>query len=162
MTATMPLHLEASMKLGLNQRETANVCGISLRTVQRWSSRQAHPSSFDYRALAAKAVAVDHDLATRLATAASTTLAELGLVAAPQGPQVPQSVVPTDLVIDSILCAAAIAIDMKPLEIRPALAAAFRRARQLGIALEVVEKALTGEFRPDPLAGEAKPAKGKK
>jgi hypothetical protein len=161
MTQTIPLHVEAARKLRLNQRETAEACGISLRTVQRWAAGRAHPSFLDYRMLAVKAFPVDADLATRLATAGSATLAELGL-GAPPGPPVPRSTVPTALVMDSILCAAAIAIDMKPLDVRPALAAAFRRTRQLGFTLEDVEAALSGDFRPDPLAAEAKPGKGKK
>jgi transcriptional regulator with XRE-family HTH domain len=144
------------MKLGLNQRETAEVCGISLRTVQRWSAGRAHPSSFDYAKLAKAAFPRDKDLAARRASTGETTLAELGLVLPPSPappppppPPVPQTFGPAELVVDSILCAAAIAMDMKPLEIRPALAAAFRRSRQLGIPIEAVERALTGEVRPD-------------
>jgi hypothetical protein len=52
-------------------------------------------------------------------------------------------------------------MDMKPLEIRPALAAAFRRTRQLGIPIEAVERALTGELRPDGPV-DAKAGKAKK
>jgi transcriptional regulator with XRE-family HTH domain len=169
MPATMPLHTEVHFKLGLNQRETAEICGISLRTVQRWSARQASPSSFDYEKLAAAAFPKDADLAARLASAAGTTLTALGLVPPPppapppappapaMPPPVPQTFGPVELVVDSILCAAAVAMDMKPLEIRPALVAAFRRTRQLGIPAEAVDKALSGE-----VGGERKAAKAKK
>ncbi len=151
MAAVMPLHFEAQSKLGLNQRQTAELCGISLRTVQRWAGRRSHPSSFDYTALAKASFPVDRDLAARLASAGGTTLAQMGLAvpAPPAPPPVPQTFGPAELVVDSILCAAAIAMDMKPLEIRPALAAAFRRTRQLGIPIEAVERALTGEALPD-------------
>ena len=147
MAAVMPLHFEAQSKLGLNQRQTAELCGISLRTVQRWAGRRSHPSSFDYTALAKASFPVDRDLAARLASAGGTTLAQMGL-AVPAPPAPPRSRRRSGrprLVVDSILCAAAIAMDMKPLEIRPALAAAFRRTRQLGIPIEAVERALTGE-----------------
>jgi hypothetical protein len=151
MPAVMPLHFEAQSKLGLNQRQTAELCGISLRTVQRWAGRRSHPSSFDYTALAKASFPVDRDLAARLASAGGTTLVQMGLVVPvpPAPPLAPQTFGPAELVVDSILCAAAIAMDMKPLEIRPALVAAFRRTRQLGIPIEAVERALTGEAPPD-------------
>jgi hypothetical protein len=159
----MPLHIEAHVKLGLNQRELANVCQISLRTVQRWSSRQSHPSVHDYRHMARAAFPKDLDLATRLATAGGTTLRELGLAVPP--PPAPAPVVqtfgPAELVVDTIVCAAAVAVDMKPLEIRPALAAAFHRTRQLGIPIEAVERLLMADYRPDPMA-DARAAKPKK
>jgi hypothetical protein len=66
-----------------------------------------------------------------------------------------------ELVIDSVVCAAAVAMDMKPLEIRPALAAAFRRARQLGIPTEALDRALSGEVKPD-VGVEGKAVKAKK
>jgi hypothetical protein len=72
-----------------------------------------------------------------------------------------QAVAPVELVVDSILCAAAVAVDMKPLDIRPALAAAFHRTQQLGIPIEAVAKLLMAEHRPDPMA-DAKAAKAKK
>jgi hypothetical protein len=54
------------------------------------------------------------------------------------------------------VCAAAEAIDVMPRTIRPALLAAFRRARRLGLDVATVEKALGGEGDGGALASPKK------
>jgi hypothetical protein len=49
--------------------------------------------------------------------------------------------------LDSVVCAAAIAMDAKPLDVRPALAAALTRLRELGLSLEDAERALVGDAK---------------
>jgi hypothetical protein len=154
MAAIMPLHYEAREALRLNQRETAEFLKLSKRTVQRWDARRSHPTEGNYASFA-KAVFPTHPaLAARLAAAAGTTLEALGLVvpvvaaAAPPPPAPrppPPPLPPIEYVIDSVVCAAAVAMDMKPPDIRPALVAAFTRVRQLGLTAEAVEKALVAE-----------------
>ncbi len=52
MGAVMPLWMHATTTLRLNQRETAELLGISTRTVQRWVVRRASPSYLDHQKLA--------------------------------------------------------------------------------------------------------------
>ena len=51
--------------------------------------------------------------------------------------------------VDVVVCAAAEALDVSPRAVRPALLAAFQRAREAGLTLEQVEKALSPEVK-DP------------
>jgi transcriptional regulator with XRE-family HTH domain len=129
----IPLHMAASRTLGLNQRETAELCGVSTRTVQRWMNGRSALAPHDYRTLAQAVFPHDPELAGELAVAGGVTLEKMGLAEPPPS---------VDLIIDSVLCAAAVAVDMKPLELRPALLAAFKRARMLKLSLEAVESAL--------------------
>jgi hypothetical protein len=48
----------------------------------------------------------------------------------------------TDEIVDAVVCAAAEAMDLMPREVRPALLAAFARARRLGLGFEAIEKRL--------------------
>jgi hypothetical protein len=49
---------------------------------------------------------------------------------------------PRHLVADAVVCAGADAVDTTPGAVRAILLAAFRRARELGLGVEEVEKAL--------------------
>jgi len=140
----MAIDVEARRLLRLNQGETAELLGVNVRTVQRWDAGRSTPSHLDYQGLARATFPLNPTLAARLAVTGGTTLAALGLVAQPPATSAKPPAVPLELVIDSVLCAAAIAVDMKPLEIKPGIIAAFRRARQLGLDLEAAEKALVG------------------
>jgi hypothetical protein len=61
--------------------------------------------------------------------------------------------------VDSIVCAAAEAMDVVPRQVRPALLAAFARARRLSLSTEVVEKALGGTGEVTEPAAREKPAR---
>jgi transcriptional regulator with XRE-family HTH domain len=136
------IHMEARAALGLNQRQTAELLGISKRTVQRWDSGRAYPYGHDYEALARALFPRDPALAARVAAAAGLTLEALGLAAKPpaqkQGPSM-------DYLLDTLVSVAAVAAESKPAVIRPAVAAAFTFARQFGLSLEAVESALAAK-----------------
>ncbi len=149
LSGTRPLHFEARDVLGLSKRETAKLLGVSGRTIQRWDSRDSSTYTLYYADFAKAVFSKDPGLALRLAQAAGTTLAALGLeVASPPAPPAPPPPPvgpPLDYVVDSLVCVAAAAMDTKPQALRPALAAAFTFARQFGLSVEAVEQALVGE-----------------
>ena len=154
------LLLEARHILGWTQAGVGNALGLSTRTIQRWDARGSSPTP-DQLALVVRAVWTrDPSLATRLARAGGTSPQELGL-AAPQPQPPPPSPPPfapsSAHLVDSIACAAADALSMTPEALRPALRAAFERARDLRLSPADVVAALT----PAPAADEGKPAKGK-
>jgi hypothetical protein len=139
------LLLDAHKVLGANSySEFGTMAGTSKRTVQRWFSGQAAPAAHNYQALARLVHAKSPALAADLAAAGRTTLQALGIVdAAPAAaPPAPPPPPPSDLVVDSLVCAAAEAVELMPAAVRPALLAAFTRARLLGLTVEAVEAGL--------------------
>jgi hypothetical protein len=137
----VPLLLDAQHALGGNQAKLGESVGVSRRTVQRWMAARAVPTSATYHALARVVLPADREIARRLATAGGTTLAALGLeVLTPPLPPPPQAS-PRHLA-DSLVCAAAEALDVPPAAIRPALLVAFARAREMGLSIADAEAAL--------------------
>jgi hypothetical protein len=144
----------AQLALHTTQGGLGVIAGTSIRTGQRWAVGQTVPAPFLLCDLAAKVHPVDPALAADIAAAGGSSLEALGLVEPPTPPPAP-ALPPTeatfspprDRVVDSIVCAAADAMDMLPRQIRPALLAAFTRARELGIAIEDVESALAAPGR---------------
>ena len=105
------LLLDAHKVLGANSySEFGTMAGTSKRTVQRWFSGQAAPAAHNYQALARLVHAKSPALAADLAAAGRTTLQALGIVdAAPAAaPPAPPPPPPSDLVVDSLVCAAAL------------------------------------------------------
>jgi hypothetical protein len=141
----------ASRVLGLTHGQLANMLGVSLRTVARWYAKQGGPVAGDFHTLARAVHPRDPDVAARLAAAGGTTLEALGLTAPPE-----DLTLPVPLLVDSVLCAAAAALDVAPKAVRPALVAAFQRAREMRLSVEAVDLAL----RPPP-APPVKVAKAK-
>jgi transcriptional regulator with XRE-family HTH domain len=133
----------------MTQREFGTALGASHRSATRWEARQSVPGDASLRKLAGLLAPVDAALAAEAAAHLGETLMGLGLVAPPEPPAPPIPVAPPappptpaqDLV-DVIVCAAADAMDAAPRVVRPVLHAAFRRARQLGLTVEQVERAL--------------------
>jgi transcriptional regulator with XRE-family HTH domain len=148
------LVVHVSRVLGLNQRQLGELLGVSLRTVARWTARQSYPSPTNFHAMARAVFPRDASLAVQLATSGGTTLEELGVqqasVAARTGGA---SSIPDALLVESIVCAAATAMDASPRALRPALAAAFDRARTLRLTVESIDAVLR-----DPADARAKPA----
>jgi hypothetical protein len=114
----------------------------SKRTMQRWQAAQSRPSDAQLMALIRLVHPLDTDLAAGLAQCAGGTLEGLGIVppSPPPPPVLPP--MPRHLVVDAVVCAAADATDAAPSAVRAILLAAFRRARELGLATDEVEKAL--------------------
>jgi hypothetical protein len=138
------LHLASQGALG-------ELLGSSRRTGQRWAAGKAWPISTQMDDLVRRVHPVDAELAAELAAARGTTMMAMGVVAPPAPPFAP----PADRVADSVLCAAAETMDVSPRAIRPAIQAAFTRARELGLTVEAIEKALRGEA-PAAAAAEGK------
>ena len=148
----VPWFIRAQQALGLNQERFGALIGVSRRTVIRWGGHAAFLSGERVGRLVAALHPVDPDLAAEIANQHGTTLEELGLVAPP--PPAPPAPAPVETpprelprvehLIDSMVCAAAEAMSVKPPEVRPAVIAAFERARALHLEVEEI----CASFRP--------------
>ncbi len=153
------LVVRAQRMLGMTHEAFGTALGASKRTAARWAAGSASLSVPQVRDLACLVYAEDPELAAELAGAASTTVDALGLVAPPAPivatppfpepvvvlappPPLPPPPLPTALVVDAVVCAAADATQVTPAAVRATLLAAFRRARELRLTVEDVETAL--------------------
>jgi transcriptional regulator with XRE-family HTH domain len=135
--ATNVLIIECRMALGLTQEDFGNIVGRTKRTVQRWEDGGAVLVASEGETLARALISVRPDLAEKIAEAIDTTLDALGLA-----PTVDASGLVTPGPVDAIVRAAADAMGVTPDVVRPAVAAAFERARELGLDVEAVARAL--------------------
>ena len=142
---------EAQHALRASQTELGKIMGgVTRRTVWRYQSGQSLPVDSHVHTLVRHVFPKDRDLAGKLAATTGETLESLGLVvpppapiAAPEAPPPP----PVDpkqerLRVDAVVCAAAEALDVPPRSVRAVLYAAFSRAREMGLAVDVVAEAL--------------------
>jgi len=148
------IHL-ARRALGVgSQGDFGELMGVSRRTGQRWETGRATPVKRQIEQMARLVHPADRDVATQLAAAAGTTLIALGLEKPPAPPPPPPPPAPpappVEDIVDSIVCAAADAMNVLPRDVRPALLAAFTRTRRLGLGVEVVERALAATKPPSP------------
>jgi DNA-binding transcriptional regulator YiaG len=137
--------------LGVSREEFARLIGTSVRTMERWSAKRSTPAPHHLEALARHVHARDPALAAEIAAAASHTLASLGIAAPIRAP------VPGPLV-DSVVYAAAEMMDVSPRAIRPAISAAFARAKELGLDVAAIDGVLgpsapTSRAKVKPPAG---------
>jgi hypothetical protein len=172
MPTPVPLLLVLSREtLHLNQLGLAQVLGSSLRTVQRYEARRATPAVWELHRLADAVRPHDVDLASQIdewapRPAASAAPATVSTVVEPTAPPVPPAPppapapppVPAGVLVDSVVCAAAEAMALSPQATRPAVLAAFARARDAGLTLDAVVAVLAP---PTPVEPEAAPSKGK-
>lgn len=139
--------------LRLNQKELADLIGCSARTVIRYYKRGGHLAPVSYERLARACHPQDPALAAELATLAGKTLASLGL----EPPAVllpsPTSTVSPRYLADSIVCAAAEAMQAPPNAMRPALLAGLERAAALKMSVEDVLQALRPPRPAKPKGG---------
>ncbi len=160
----LSLVLRAQRALGFTQQEVADAIGSSLRTVQRWSSASSQPTAGHMCKLAVLVHPRDPKLAAELAERVGQTLETLGVVA-PPAPRAdaaaaarPQSVL--DALVSSVVAAAAEALDVSPRLARPALVAALRQARTVGVGLDEILSVLQGaarSVRTNPTRRDASP-----
>jgi len=162
---TQVLHdARRALDLG-SQGALGEALGSSKHTGQRWALERATPTGDQLRRLAAMVYPRNAALAGELAAHAGTSVEALGLVPPPP-PATPPMPVPIAApppppppdpihIVDTVVCAAAEALHMMPDAIRPALRAAFRRARLAGLSVEAVDVALNGAEPP------ARPARGR-
>ncbi len=137
--------------LSLNQKELARLMGCSSRTIIRYYKRGGPVAPATFAQLAVACHPRDVALAAHLAQLAGKTLLSLGL----ETPLVSQEVAPPPAprgpapsgrhLVDSIVCAAAEAMQLPPHVMRPALTAAFERAIALGMSAEEVLKGMAAE-----------------
>jgi hypothetical protein len=132
----------------LNQTKLAALVGSSKRTVQRWDDH-SHPSYDVLRQLADMVRSEDPALAAEIDRHAPPPPAPP--VAAPPAPVAAPAVlspapsaapVPDVVLVDSVVCAAAEAMGVVPHAVRPALLAAFSRARDARLSVDVVVASL--------------------
>jgi hypothetical protein len=136
--------------LHLNQRELAELMTVSPRTIIRYYKHGGTFLVSGYEKAARAVYPHDRGLAAELAAHASKTLVDLGLEA-PPAPLLPPPAAPSpprpspraSHLCDSIVCAAAEAMQCPPQAMRPSILAAFDRAAALGMTTEDVLAALT-------------------
>ncbi|HZU81967.1 MAG TPA: helix-turn-helix transcriptional regulator [Polyangiaceae bacterium] len=135
---------DARKVLGLeSQGRLGELLGSSQRSGQRWERAESTPTSEQLAKLAALVHPKDGQLAVEIAAAAGGTLEGLGVVRPAPAP--PPAGAPDPVhIVDTVVCAAAEAMQLMPEAVRPALRAAFRRARLAGLSVEAVDAALSG------------------
>jgi transcriptional regulator with XRE-family HTH domain len=141
-------HLLSDARRALNmvQREFGSALGASHRTATRWDAGKSVPAEHHLRTLTELLYPVDRALAAEAAAHVGETLESLGLEAPPAPPAppiAPPKARPADGdLADIVVCAAAEATDVSPRAVRSVLYVAFRRACQLGLTVEAMERAL--------------------
>jgi transcriptional regulator with XRE-family HTH domain len=134
----------ARQALGTTQEELGQRLGVSRRTAQRWAASGI--PSYHLPDLARLAHPHDRVLAREIAAAAGITLEAAGIVQPPPPPAPPPPAHPPDSVVDAVVCAAAEAMEIMPKEVRPGLYAAFARAKEIGLTIDVIERALRAKL----------------
>ena len=127
--------------LGTTQAALGKMLGVSRRTAHRWGASGV--PSHELTGLARLVLPHDRALAVRIAAAVGTTLEAAGIEQPPPPPAPPP---------DGVVCAAAEAMEMMPREVRPGLHAAFARAREIGLTVDVIEHALRVKLHVAPRA----------
>jgi hypothetical protein len=138
----------ARQALGTTQEELGERLGVSRRTSQRWAGSGI--PSYYLPELARLVHPHDPVLAGEIAQAAGMTLKAAGIVLPPPPPPAPPPAPPPDGVVDAVVCAAAEAMEMLPKAIRPGLHAAFLRAKEIGLTVDVIERALRMKLHAVP------------
>ncbi len=139
--------LEGQRALGMSQREFGYAVGSSHRSAVRWAARQATPADAHLRKLAALLLPHDRTLAAEVADYVDETLVSLGLEAplpppAPPLPPPPMSPIRAEDLVDVLVLAAVELTGAAPAPTRLMLHAVFKRAKDVGLTVDAVEKAL--------------------
>jgi transcriptional regulator with XRE-family HTH domain len=145
---TLGLVVLAQTALGYTQQRLADALDTSLRTVQRWSSGDSHPTAGHIRTLAILVHPHDANLAGKLAARIDDTPESLGLVARPPPPTERAVTLTREVstaLAESVVAAAAEAMDASPRVARPVVVAAMQRARSAGLGVEDVISGLRPE-----------------
>jgi hypothetical protein len=136
----------AMTALGESQQGLGDILGLSRRTISRWAGGRASLGDARCITLARAVYPRDAHLAARIVATRGATLEDVGIVspAAPAPPPpAPPPPPPPAYLVEVVVCAAAEALDASPRVVRPALLAAIRTARAVGLGLEAMEKALS-------------------
>jgi DNA-binding XRE family transcriptional regulator len=140
--------------LAMNQQELAKLLGSSLRTVQRWEAGRASPYPNELQQLADAVRPHDPKFASEIDVWAPRPTPPAPAVVAPPPPPPPPPEPPPPIapsvLVDSVVCAAAEAMAVAPQAIRPAVLAAFTRARDARLTPEGVIAVLAPPAAPTP------------
>jgi len=146
-----PLIVRARSTLGMTQEEFGYALGASHRSAQRWDAGDAEPGAHHLQTLVRLLYPKDAALATQIADVIRETPESLGIVQpappAPVGPP-PKARPPADLIVESVVCAAAEALALSPASVRPALRAAFERAKAMEMTVDEVDAVLSPKAPP--------------
>jgi hypothetical protein len=139
------LFVECQMALKLTQEELGELVGRTKRTIQRWQEKGSILLPSEAQRLADALRPVRPDLAERVLELGRESAAATGLTppVAPAGPEV----------IEAIVRAAAEAAGASPDAMRPAIAAAFSKAEELGAEVDGIVSGLRTKTDPDVGAG---------
>jgi transcriptional regulator with XRE-family HTH domain len=143
---------EARQLLGMSQKDFGYAVGSSHRTAVRWDAGRSKPARHHLESLAKLVHPASPALASEIALALGETLESLGIEApapAPQPPPLPPAPPAREAdLIDALVLVAVEQSGTLPGVVRPWLHAVFKRAIELGLTPEAVEKGL----RPAPPA----------
>jgi hypothetical protein len=142
------LLIRAQRALGLTQTELGELVGASRRSIIRWQQQGTTFLPHTWEALARACYPRDRELAAQCAAYAGHTLESIGLEqppppAAPPPPAPPPRPYPAAKhMADSVVCAAAEAMQLTPQAMRPGLIAALERVVALGTSANEVLAAM--------------------
>ena len=144
---------------GVTQADLGEMLGVSRRTAQRWTRHGTHLVEADMLRLVQLVHPRDPQLAAVLAATLGSTLEGLGIVKPPLPAPAPAPPPPLPAgIVDAVVCAAAEAMELTPRDVRLGLYAAFSRAQEIGLSVEVVLKALESKLpAPEPPSAEPPP-----
>ncbi|MDP9002663.1 MAG: hypothetical protein M3O46_21445 [Myxococcota bacterium] len=131
---TGSLIIDCRMALRLTQQQFGDLFGRTKRTVQRWEQAGVSLLPSETETLARALYPAERDLAEQVAAAGDSSVERLGLV---------PSTDPVRDDVDSVVRAAAVVMGVHPDAIRAATAAAFERARDVGLDVQTVVELLT-------------------
>jgi transcriptional regulator with XRE-family HTH domain len=138
---------EARHLLGMSQKDFGYAVGSSHRTAVRWDAGRSAPGRHHLESLAKLLHPVSRPLAAEIALAIGETLESLGLEVAAPPPPPPPPAPPVPVareadLIDALVLVAVEHSGILPGAVRPWLHAVFKRAVELGLTPEAVEKGL--------------------
>jgi hypothetical protein len=153
------------LALGMSQEQMGKLIGVSRRTMSRWSGTVPGVTEQQVCTLARAVYPEAPAIAAELAGHIGHTLESLRIVVPPPPPPPapppappPRALPPIAAMVESVVCAAADALETRPATVRSALAAAFGRAYTMGLTVKEVVDALSPT--PAPASPPAKRAGG--
>ena len=148
--------------LGVSPADLARLLGVSPKTVWRWLGRRTTMATQHLGALALLVHPHDAALAARIHAFASAWLIERGFeppeplpVPVDTTPKVEAPVLPMRLRVETVVYAACKASNTTPVVATRAILAALRRAREVGISVDDLER----ELEPAARSKKAAPAR---
>ena len=158
--SAIELLVQGQSALGITSVDLAKLLGVSPKTVYRWVGRRTSIAPMAVGALSHHVHRADAALARRMHAHAVTELSTMNLPLPPPLPEAakaPGAVAPapslsasesTRLRVDAVIHAACLAMNVAPQAVRPALVAAFARARELELSVDDMAMALAPKEKP--------------